>query len=210
MLGGAADGDLAPFHNRIRHALAAVMAGRSATRAGGSRPSRPSTRPSRPTPTNAPSSRAGAPSPIGSRSSQPAARTATPSPRKRCAASAPTAADLKAFDAALDALLNRAPEQFDAALRGLRLAGVAGFATFVERSLAPRSIGATSAEPEALTPVELQVLRSMTQGLGNQAIADEQRRTVNTIRTHVSSILRKLGCANRGEAVAEARRRRLV
>jgi DNA-binding NarL/FixJ family response regulator len=65
-------------------------------------------------------------------------------------------------------------------------------------------------QPELLTPVELQVLHSMSQGLGNQAIADDQKRTVNTVRTHVSSILRKLGCTSRGEAVAAARRQGLV
>jgi DNA-binding NarL/FixJ family response regulator len=61
-----------------------------------------------------------------------------------------------------------------------------------------------------LTAVELEVLRAMAQGSSNQAIADEQRRTINTVRTHVSSILRKLGCESRGEAVAAARRQRLI
>ncbi len=59
----------------------------------------------------------------------------------------------------------------------------------------------------SLTAVELQVLRAMAQGLSNQAIADDQQRTINTVRTHVSSILKKLGAASRGEAVAMARRR---
>jgi DNA-binding CsgD family transcriptional regulator len=46
----------------------------------------------------------------------------------------------------------------------------------------------------------------MAGGMSNKAIADEQRRTINTVRTHVSSILRKLGSESRGEAVATGRR----
>ncbi|HEX3550608.1 MAG TPA: LuxR C-terminal-related transcriptional regulator [Candidatus Elarobacter sp.] len=118
--------------------------------------------------------------------------------------------DLRAFDAALGAIANRVPEQFDAALAEMRQAGVGGIAAFADALAREVFAARAKSAPEALTPVELHVLRSMSQGLGNQAIADEQQRTVNTIRTHVSSILRKLGCANRGEAVAEARRRHLV
>jgi LuxR family transcriptional regulator, maltose regulon positive regulatory protein len=123
----------------------------------------------------------------------------------------PGAPDLAPFDAALGALLHRVPEQFEGALRAMRAAGIAGIARFVDAlgaaSLRPTE---TSREPETLTPVELQVLRAMASGMSNQAIADDQRRTINTVRTHVSSILRKLGCASRGEAVASSRRARLV
>ena len=104
-----------------------------------------------------------------------------------------SAADLKSFDALLAALLNRVPEQSEAALREMRLAGVAGIARFVEVIADGQFAPAQELdEPELLTPVELQVLRAMSQGLGNQAIADDQQRTVNTVRTHVSAILRKL------------------
>ncbi|MBV8581006.1 MAG: hypothetical protein JOZ86_10255 [Candidatus Eremiobacteraeota bacterium] len=118
-------------------------------------------------------------------------------------------ADSEPLTAFLTALLNRVPEQRAAALRDMRLAGIAGIARFVEALTA--SLGAADAgEAELLTPVELQVLQAMSQGLSNQAIADDQQRTVNTVRTHVSSILRKLGCTSRGEAVATARRREIV
>jgi ATP/maltotriose-dependent transcriptional regulator MalT len=119
-------------------------------------------------------------------------------------------ADLEAFDAALSALVNRVPERFGAAVRDMRLAGIGGFARFVEFVADGYAAPPDSTEPESLTPVELQVLRAMAQGLSNQAIADGQHRTINTVRTHVSSILRKLGCASRGEAVAAARRQALV
>ena len=122
-----------------------------------------------------------------------------------------TAPDLKAFDSLLGALVNRVPEQFDAALREMRLAGIAGVARLAEIIAGGQFDRADpSDEIEALTPAERAVLRGMSQGLGNQAIADDQRRTINTVRTHVSSILRKLGSTTRGEAVATARRQGLV
>ena len=67
-----------------------------------------------------------------------------------------------------------------------------------------------AATPIELTAVELDILRAMQLGLSNQAIADEQGRTVNTIRTHVSSILRKLGAGSRSEAIVKARSRGLI
>jgi ATP/maltotriose-dependent transcriptional regulator MalT len=119
--------------------------------------------------------------------------------------------DLKAFDSLLGALVNRVPEQFDGALREMRLAGTAGVARLAEIMASGLFDRADpSQEIEALTPAERAVLRGMSQGLGNQAIADDQQRTVNTVRTHVSSILRKLNCTTRGEAVASARRQGLV
>ncbi len=119
--------------------------------------------------------------------------------------------DCEHFDAALKGIANRTPERVEAALRGMRLAGLGGIARFVEAVTANQ----VDEEPQpagelALTAVELQVLRAMAQGLSNQAIADDQQRTINTVRTHVSSILKKLGAVSRGEAVAMARRRELV
>ena len=131
--------------------------------------------------------------------------------QKALRSSRSSAADLTAFDALLSALVNRVPEQFESAVRDMRLSGIAGVARFAEvlaEGLA--SPVQETEEVEVLTPVELQVLRAMSKGLGNQAIADEQRRTVNTVRTHVSAILRKLACTSRGEAVATARRQGLV
>jgi DNA-binding NarL/FixJ family response regulator len=119
-------------------------------------------------------------------------------------------ADLANFDVALSAIHNRTPEAFDAALRAMRLAGQAGFARFLEAVTPQRPDAVQTSEPEALTAAEIHVLRCMALGLSNQAIADDQQRTINTVRTHVSSILRKLGAGSRGEAVAVARRRELV
>ncbi|HEY0393259.1 MAG TPA: LuxR C-terminal-related transcriptional regulator [Candidatus Elarobacter sp.] len=120
--------------------------------------------------------------------------------------------DLKPFTAYLTAFVNRVPEQMQAALKELRLGGIAGIARFIEAMTADVQFGAPAEEgpADSLTPAELLVLQAMSRGLSNQAIADDQRRGINTVRTHVSSILRKLGCTSRGEAVATARRRELV
>jgi serine/threonine-protein kinase PknK len=118
--------------------------------------------------------------------------------------------DMANFDAVLNGLQHRAPDAVADALREMRLAGQAGFARLIE-AVAPRQRDVSPpGEQEGLTAAEAQVLRSMALGLTNQAIADEQQRTVNTVRTHVSAILRKLGAASRGEAVALARRKELV
>jgi ATP/maltotriose-dependent transcriptional regulator MalT len=121
-------------------------------------------------------------------------------------------ADLEPFTAYLTAVGNRVPEQMETSLRELRLAGLGGIARFIEAiaEAVPARTADRDGETETLTPVELQVLQAMSRGLSNQAIADDQRRTVNTVRTHVSAILRKLGCGSRGEAVATARRQNLV
>jgi DNA-binding CsgD family transcriptional regulator len=118
--------------------------------------------------------------------------------------------DLAPLDAVLNALAMKVPERWEESLRVMRLAGQAGIARFVEQACSTLVAPSEPLEPAVLTTVELQVLRAMADGLSNKAIADEQRRTINTVRTHVSSILRKLGCESRGEAVAAARRRELV
>ncbi|MDB5094651.1 MAG: regulatory protein LuxR [Candidatus Eremiobacteraeota bacterium] len=119
-------------------------------------------------------------------------------------------ADLASFDAVLNGLQDRAPDAVEGALREMRLASQAGLAQFIEAVSAPPREDAGLENREGLTAAEVQVLRSMALGLTNQAIADEQHRTVNTVRTHVSAILRKLGAASRGEAVALARRKEIV
>ncbi len=58
---------------------------------------------------------------------------------------------------------------------------------------------------DPLTGRELEVLALLAAGQPNQAIAGELFVTVDTVKKHVSHILAKLGAANRGQAVAEAR-----
>ena len=55
--------------------------------------------------------------------------------------------------------------------------------------------------PVSLTRTELEVLRLLAKGQQNKEIADEMYISVNTVKSHVSSILRKLRVRNRAQAV---------
>jgi len=63
---------------------------------------------------------------------------------------------------------------------------------------------------EALTPREMQVLALMAEGLTNLQIGQQLGITESTIKSHVSTIIAKLGVASRTEAVALALRHGLV
>jgi DNA-binding CsgD family transcriptional regulator len=84
-------------------------------------------------------------------------------------------------------------------LRGLGIRGV------------PRGPRASTRENVAhLTEREVEVLLLIADGLRNTAIADRLSLSRRTVDHHVSAILRKLGTATRGEAVAEADRLNLL
>lgn len=57
---------------------------------------------------------------------------------------------------------------------------------------------------DPLTPREREVLAQMAQGRSNQAIAERLVLGVETVRTHVSAVLRKLGARDRTHAVVLA------
>jgi DNA-binding NarL/FixJ family response regulator len=63
---------------------------------------------------------------------------------------------------------------------------------------------------DRLTLREIDVLRSLAQGKTNKAIAAELVVTERTVKFHVSSILSKLGAANRTEAVKKAVQKKLI
>lgn len=119
-------------------------------------------------------------------------------------------ADLfEAFDAAIEAVRLRSRQGLATALRALSSCSQAGVSKMISVATAhlfPLEVG----DCVPLTAMEMVVLRSIVEGLSNQAIASAQGRTINTIRTHVSAILRKLGCESRGEAAAAARRLSLI
>jgi len=63
---------------------------------------------------------------------------------------------------------------------------------------------------EQLTPRELDVLRLVVEGFANKEIAHRLGITEKTVKTHVSSVLQKLGVPDRTSAAVLALRRRLV
>ena len=64
--------------------------------------------------------------------------------------------------------------------------------------------------PEPLTEREVEVLRLLAKGLGNQEIAEQLVIAEVTVRTHVSNILSKLHLANRVQATLYALREGLT
>ena len=63
---------------------------------------------------------------------------------------------------------------------------------------------------EPLSDRELVVLRYLPTGLSNKRIAAELHMSVNTLKTHLKSIYRKLGARSRDESVARARELHLL
>ncbi len=73
---------------------------------------------------------------------------------------------------------------------------------------APRAVALPSGE--SLTPREVEVLRLIAQGASNREIAGELFITERTVKSHVTSILGKLGVKSRTQAAARARELRIV
>ncbi|GGP39564.1 helix-turn-helix transcriptional regulator [Saccharothrix coeruleofusca] len=79
---------------------------------------------------------------------------------------------------------------------------------YLDPTLAPLAAGFTPAveagSRRALSRREYEVLRLIAEGLENQAVADELYVSVETVRTHVKNILRKLRARDRTHAVSLA------
>jgi len=76
-----------------------------------------------------------------------------------------------------------------------------------DRLAAPRPPAATaSPEPSVLTPREVEVLRLISSGLSNQAIAERLCISEHTVHRHVANLLSKLDVPSRSAAVASAAR----
>jgi LuxR family transcriptional regulator, maltose regulon positive regulatory protein len=73
-----------------------------------------------------------------------------------------------------------------------------------------RAAGAAPGLAEPLTDRELDVLRLIAAGKSNQRIAHDLVVALDTVKTHVTHILGKLGAANRTEAAARARQLGLI
>lgn len=74
----------------------------------------------------------------------------------------------------------------------------------VSRRIAEGTIRSIRGHQPGLTPRELDVLIWMTQGKGNEQIADGLALSEGTVKNHVSNIYLKLGVHSRAEAVAWA------
>ncbi len=75
-------------------------------------------------------------------------------------------------------------------------------------SRTPRRVAPLSST--ALTESELAVLRFLPSHMTNQEIAESLFLSINTIKTHLSSVYRKLGVVNRRQAIAQGRRLELL
>ena len=73
-----------------------------------------------------------------------------------------------------------------------------------------RPPGRGAALDEPLTERELTILRYLQSILSNVEIASELSLSVNTVKTHVRNIYRKLDATRRREAVRRARELRLI
>lgn len=70
--------------------------------------------------------------------------------------------------------------------------------------------GRAAARPPALTQREIQILDAVRQARHNAEIGLMLGITAPTVKNHLRKIMRKLGAANRAQAVAEAMKRRLI
>jgi DNA-binding NarL/FixJ family response regulator len=90
------------------------------------------------------------------------------------------------------------------------LAGAIRSVAAGESLLDPEWLRTKPSELPSLTARERDVLRLMADGRSNAEIAQKLFVSENTVKTHVSNILVKLGCRDRAAAVLTAWRRHLL
>ncbi len=86
-----------------------------------------------------------------------------------------------------------------------------GLARYVVRAfqrLAAPPVPTPPREAEHLTPRELEVARGIEDGLSYQRIADRHCISIDTVRTHIRTMYRKLHVNSKGELLARALRQR--
>lgn len=97
------------------------------------------------------------------------------------------------------------PIQLDAALRAV----AAGLRVTLPETTTPGFAEAEAARPP-LTPRELEILRALSEGLSNKAVARQLGISAHTVKFHLEAVFAKLGVASRAEAVAKGLRRGLI
>lgn len=109
-----------------------------------------------------------------------------------------------------DAPLEELTDALDAVLRGERVCGGRVARHLVDRlsTLGHRERRRQAMEALRLTPRQMEVLRLVARGLGNDQVASRLGLSPYTVKNHVHNILERLGVNDRTEAVAYAYRRR--
>lgn len=119
-----------------------------------------------------------------------------------------------ALEAGINAILSR-----DVTSEEMRLAIMAAEAGLIllhpssVQDLGTQNLNPSRPSPalvEALTAREREVLRLVSEGLGNKEIASRLDVSDHTVKFHISSILGKLGATSRTEAVSQGIRRGII
>ncbi len=97
-----------------------------------------------------------------------------------------------------------------AAAHGLVVLDAAAVRPLLPSQSVPIVEAAAAGVGEALTPRELEVLRLLSEGLGNKMISRRLGISEHTVKFHVGAIMAKLNAGSRTEAVTVAARRGLI
>jgi DNA-binding NarL/FixJ family response regulator len=100
-------------------------------------------------------------------------------------------------------------EEIEAAIQAVHAGLVVVPPEFLQQLL-PEMPPAVEVLAEPLSDRELEVLALLVEGLSNKLIAHRLSISEHTVKTHMTSILAKLGVSSRTEAVSQAIRRGLV
>ena len=104
---------------------------------------------------------------------------------------------------------SQAREEVLEAFGAVNAVGLAGIALLLERVFEAASQDAGHGETP-LTKTERQILEKLADGLTPKEIAQASGRSIFTIRAHIQNAIGKLGCSGQTEALALARKKRLI
>ena len=101
-----------------------------------------------------------------------------------------------------------AEDDLEAALAALEADGFAGIARTIKAL--PMPVGVKNTSVAGLTPTEVTILRALVEFGRTKDVAEHLERSPYTINWHIKSIMRKLGCASRREAINIAKSRGII